>query len=157
MSFTFGTDTSRDLIVGIQSITSVDADGTRRSLLPNGILANIDSTIPYIYLPLEACKAFEQAFGLVYDNKTGLYLLTDAQHSQLAGQNPNITFTLGNSKAGGPTINITLPYNSFDLTAQWPLVANGSKYFPLQRAANDSQYTLGRIFLQEAYVSFLPP
>jgi hypothetical protein len=29
-------------------------------------------------------------------------------------------------------------------------VSNQTRYFPLQRAANDTQYTLGRTFLQEA-------
>lgn len=29
---------------------------------------------------------------------------------------------------------------------------NTSRYFPLMRAANESQYTLGRTFLQEAYI-----
>ncbi|MCJ1357288.1 MAG: hypothetical protein MMC33_007284 [Icmadophila ericetorum] len=153
MSFTFGPDTSRNLIVGIQSIASVALDGAPRSLLPNGILANIDSTIPYIYLPLEACEAFEEAFGLVYDNTTNLYLLNDTQHNQLVALNSSITFTLANGETGGPNISITLPYASFDLTAQWPLVVNSSRYFPLQRAANDTQYTLGRTFLQEAYLT----
>src|ERR1019366_4883174 len=37
--------------------------------------------------------------------------------------------------------------------AKWPLVTkNSSRYFPLKRAANDSQTTLGRAFLQEAYL-----
>jgi hypothetical protein len=29
-------------------------------------------------------------------------------------------------------------------------VKNTTSYFPLKRAANDTQYTLGRAFLQEA-------
>jgi len=43
-----------------------------------------------------------------------------------------------------------LPYAAFDLVADYPLVIDSSRYFPLMRAANESQYTLGRTFLQEA-------
>lgn len=40
----------------------------------------------------------------------------------------------------------------FDLEASYPIYPNATSYFPIRRAANDSQYTLGRAFLQEAYV-----
>jgi hypothetical protein len=63
-----------------------------------------------------------------------------------------VNFTIGNTISGGDTINVTLPYASFDLQAEYPFVSNSSRYFPLQRAANDTQYTLGRVFLQEAYL-----
>ena len=68
----------------------------------------------------------------------------------LMAQNASVTFTLGNRKSGGPTINITLPYASFDLVASFPVYPNSTRYFPLKQAANDSQYALGRTFLQEA-------
>lgn len=45
-----------------------------------------------------------------------------------------------------------MPYAAFDLTASYPLVNGTSRYFPLQRAANDTQYTLERAFFQSAYV-----
>jgi hypothetical protein len=68
-------------------------------------------------------------------------------------RNPNVTFTIGGTQ-GGSTVSITLPYGAFNLNAQFPFVANGNStpYFPLRRAANSTQYTLGRTFLQEAYI-----
>lgn len=63
-----------------------------------------------------------------------------------------MTLTINTVVTGGPGFNVTLPYAAFDLTAEYPLVSNSSRYFPLQRAANDTQYTLGRTFLQEAYL-----
>ncbi|KAL8707211.1 MAG: hypothetical protein Q9220_007705 [cf. Caloplaca sp. 1 TL-2023] len=152
MSFSFAPDTDRDIVVGIQSITSVDEDGTKRDLLPAGINAYVDSTISQIWLPLEACEAFEKAFGLTYDTENGIYPVSDSLHKKLLAQNPSINFTLGNSASGGQTIDIKLPYNSFDLQAQPPFTSNATRYFPLQRASNDTQYTLGRTFLQEAYL-----
>ena len=49
-------------------------------------------------------------------------------------------------------MDITFPYSAFQLTAAYPLVDTDTKYFPLKRADNESQYTLGRTFFQEAYV-----
>ena len=150
LSFKFAPDNSRDMVVGIQSITSVSQKGGTHNLLPSGILAYVDSTVPEIWLPLEACQAFENAFGLTYNETTKLYPVNDTLHQTLSDQNANISFVLGNTQSGGDTITITLPYLSFDLLASWPAVDSNTKYFPLKRASNDTQYTLGRTFLQEA-------
>jgi hypothetical protein len=99
-------------------------------------------------------QEFEDIFDLDLDEDTGLYLLDSDLHENLLSSNPNITFTLANQKIGGPTVNIVLPYASFDLNVSAPIYQNGTSfYFPLRRADNDSQYTLGRTFLQEAYVT----
>jgi len=152
LSFTFSSDNNRDLLVGLQSITATDGSQKNTSLLPSGILTFVDSTLPYIYLPTEACTKFEQAFGLTWDNTSQLYLVNDTLHDELASRNPSFTFTLGNTQSGGQTVDIVIPYLSFDLQATFPLISNSSRYFPLKRAANDSQYTLGRAFLQESYL-----
>ena len=62
---------------------------------------------------------------------------------------------LGNDAQGGQTVNITLPYASFDLqlTQFYPGINQTTQYFPLRRAANDTQHTLGRTFLQESYIT----
>lgn len=148
--FNFADDVSRDLIVGLQSIKYSDSKTTNETLLSEGILTFIDSTVPHIWLPVDACEAFEKAFGLNYDNESGLYLIDDTLHKTLLAQNASIAFTLGNEVSGGKTVDITLPYQSFDLQANLPFVKNSSKYFPLRRAANDTQFTLGRTFFQES-------
>ncbi|EHK96850.1 hypothetical protein M7I_7391 [Glarea lozoyensis 74030] len=91
--------------------------------------ASIDSSVPYIYLPVDVCKQFESAFGLVWDEASQLYLVDDNLRT-----------------------HIVLPYKAFDLYATSPLVQTSSHYFPLKRAANPGQVTLGRAFLQEAYL-----
>ena len=142
--------------MGVQSITT-DLNGTSTSLLPSGILAPIDSSASEIWLPLEACRVFERTFGLTWNSTTNSYApANDSQHDALTAANPNVTFTLGaQASGGGPTVDIVLPYAAFDLRASWPRISNlaPTPYFPLRRAANESQYTIGRTFLQEAYVS----
>jgi hypothetical protein len=146
--WSFNSEDIRDLTVQITSITT---DTSNQKLLPEPIPAFLDSGLPYIWLPVEACTLFEDAFNLTWNNASELYLLDDSQHNTLLAQNPNVTFTLGNLTAG-VNVNITLPYAAFDLKASAPLVANSTRYFPLKRATNDTQYTLGRTFFQEAYV-----
>lgn len=145
---------SRDLVVGLRSIKFSDSNTSGEELLSTPILTFIDSTVPHIYLPVSACLAFEKAFGLQYDNDTGLYLVNDTLHEKLVAQNASFIFTLGDQVSGGQTQDIILPYASFDLEASYENLSKSSKYFPLRRAVNDSQYTLGRTFLQETYVPF---
>ena len=151
VTFNFASDVSRDLVVGLQSIQFTDSSTTAKELLPSGgILTFIDSTVPHIWLPVDACRAFEDAFGITYDNQTDLYLVNNTLHNTLTKQNANVSFIIGNSIQGGQTVHITFPYAAFDLIVNSPTVNNTQHYFPLRRAANDSQYTLGRTFLQES-------
>jgi hypothetical protein len=115
----------------------------------------IDSTIAEMWLPIEVCKAFEETFGLKYDAKTELYLVDDDLHNSLLAQNPSITFTLGQKYSTDSTVQITLPYAAFDLTASPPYMGlkQKSRYFPIRQGANSTQWILGRTFLQEAYLT----
>ncbi|MCJ1475658.1 hypothetical protein MMC13_004321 [Lambiella insularis] len=155
--FDFGPDNSRDLLVGLQSITYDISEGSRSlggSLLSQPILSCIDSTVSHIWLPLDVCQAFERVFGLIYDPLSELYLVNDSLHESLLAQNPSFTFRIATDDTSSKTVNITLPYASFDqlVTTAYPNVTNSSSYFPIRRATNDSQYTLGRVFLQESYL-----
>jgi hypothetical protein len=150
-TFGFYQDIERDLLVNLKSITTDKSSPS--NLLPDGqISIYLDSTIATIWLPESACAAFETAFNLTYNSATQRYLVNDTLHEALLNANPSITFTLVNNT--GSEVDITLPYAAFDLNVSFPIVANGttSRYFPLQRAANDTQYTLGRTFFQEAYL-----
>lgn len=84
------------------------------------------------------------------DNATGRYIVNETIHARLKELNPEITFKLGNVTYGGETLNIVFPYSAFDLQVNYPLYANATNYFPLRQAMNESQYTIGRTFLQEA-------
>ncbi|QYS95519.1 Peptidase A1 domain-containing protein [Trichoderma simmonsii] len=150
-SYDFFSDQSRDLTIGVQSIsTNASADNT--VLQSEQISMFIDSSVAEIYLPVDACHAFEKAFGLTYNSTLKMYLVSDSLHSKLTAENPSVTFTITTAITGGSTFNITFPYASFDLQAKPPLVKTASRYFPLKQAANDTQYVLGRTFLQEAYL-----
>ena len=151
-SFSFNDTDTRSLMVNIGEIDLITNDSnTSLSTANETIGAFIDSTSPYIILPPDVCGAFEDAFNITWDENVQAYLVNDTLHSALQSQGASVNFNIGNAGTiPGQGINITLPYAAFDLTAEAPLLKNSSRYFPLIRAANDSQITLGRTFLQEA-------
>ncbi|KUJ22874.1 acid protease [Mollisia scopiformis] len=150
LTFAFSTESDSDLTVSIKSIAQTSSSGNG-SLSSSSFSAFLDTTTPYLWLPDEVCAQFEEAFGITYDNTSGLYLVNDTLHDSLVSQNANITFTLGNATSS-ETVDIVLPYAAFDLTASSPLVETPTRYFPLKRANATSQVTLGRTFFQEAYL-----
>ncbi|KAK8111603.1 uncharacterized protein PG998_008060 [Apiospora kogelbergensis] len=152
VSFTMARDLTRDLVVVLQAV-SYSGGSSSDTLLSEPINIFIDSTDPNLWLPKSACDAFEKAFGLTLDDASGMYLVNESHHTQLLDSDAQVTFRLSDVTSGGDTVRIVLPYAAFDLKAGYPLVQNTSYYFPLKRAANSTQYTLGRTFLQEAYLS----
>ncbi|KAH6670102.1 aspartic peptidase domain-containing protein [Halenospora varia] len=150
-NFTLASDINRDIVVAIQAITY--SGTTQASLLTKPVFAFIESTDPNFWLPEAACQEFEKVFGLTLDANTGLYLMNASQYSDLHAKNPKVRFTLANSLSGGQSVDIALPFDAFALAASPPFTPNDTFYFPLRKAANDTQYTLGRAFLQEAYLT----
>ncbi|KAI9892854.1 MAG: hypothetical protein M1814_001013 [Vezdaea aestivalis] len=152
ISFPFAANDQVDLLVALRAVKAT-AGGSDTQLLQRSIIIEIDSSTPQIWLPTDACEKFEVYFGLIYDTTTNLYLVNDTLHDSLVKKNATITFSLANDLSSGPTVDIVFPYNAFDLTVQPPITKNtSSQYFPLRRALNDTQYRLGRTFLQEAYL-----
>ena len=153
-SFTFSSDPSKLLTVGVSSITATNTLKGTYSLSSGSYFSVVDSTVAQLWLPTDICTQFEEAFGLTYDPYTDLYLVNDTIHANLTTLNPSITIKLVNSLEDTVTdyTNIVLPYAAFDLEASYPYYTNATRYFPIRRAANDSQYVLGRTLLQEAYL-----
>jgi hypothetical protein len=150
VSFSFGADFSRDLLVSLQSVT-YDTAGSS-PLLASSIDIFIDSLITEIWLPANVCEAFARQFNLTWNEQGQLYFVGEEAHAILVKQNPTFTFKVGPAGGGGETVEIVLPYAAFDLNLTAPIVGNDTRWFPLKQAQNSTQYTLGRVFLQEAYV-----
>lgn len=145
------TTETRELMVELKSVVSVDPKGDPKSLLVKPITMLLDSTVSHIWLPVDTCQKFESAFGLDYDPISNFYYVDDKLHDQLTKQIANITFALAVPEGDGSVVNITLPYASFDLdiSRYHPEAKQVSRYFPLRQAHDESQYTLGRAVFQE--------
>lgn len=147
-------DHNRALTVGLQSIVVTDSlNGTLALLSTEQALFPIDSSVPELWLPRSVCDRFADAFGLQYDEASERYALTDTTRDELRQLSPKLTITIGNSATAGNTTLIQFPYSAFDLQASFPIFENATNYFPIRRADNESQYRLGRAFLQEVYLS----
>ncbi len=165
VSFRFGPSTARDLLVGVQAITLNTGDGAAKtaSLLPppsnGGVYALVNSLVPHMWLPQQTCTEMATALSLTRDNRTDYYYIDDDDaHASLLKKRANITFRLApsldtsSSNSRGAYVDIVVPYASLALNVTPPLVRTQRRYFPLRRAADQDQYTLGRAFLQHAYV-----
>lgn len=165
---TFALNAGKQLLTFLNSISvasSASNPWTKPTELLNAadqVSAIVDSATPYLWLPQAVCERFAQSLGLVYDTSLNLYTFgTNAtQHDILAASRLSFTFTLADVSSTPSTVQITLPYAAFDLQLTYPAIpntifgaANSTKnYFPLRQAANAAQYTIGRAFLQEAYI-----
>ncbi|KAF1842153.1 acid protease [Cucurbitaria berberidis CBS 394.84] len=153
ISFPFDANDSRKPSLNIQAIVTRDMQNQTVSVFPDGpAYSLIDFAESQIWLPVSACDAFARAFNLTYDNSTDLYVVDSHTHALLIERNPSITFGLGQTANPGERINIVLPYSAFDQQASYPIYQNTTNYFPIRRAQNETQYTLGRTFFQEAYI-----
>lgn len=124
-------------------------------------LFTIDSLTPFLWLPEKVCDQFANALGLEYDEQLRLYTFgrSTSQHGTLTGWNMSFTFKVADVVGLTKSIDIRLPYGAFDLQLSFPFPglnitagSAGYNYFPLRRAVDTSQYTIGRPFLQEAYL-----
>ncbi|KAF2799538.1 acid protease, partial [Melanomma pulvis-pyrius CBS 109.77] len=153
VTFPFDTNDDRPISLNIQNIIAKDTLIGVQSLMSDVTYTRIDFTVPHLWLPKSVCDRFATAFGLTYDDATDLYLVNDTIHYKLLHKNPSVTIGLGSSYNPTQRVNVVLPYSAFDLQARYPIYNNETNYFPIRRAYNESQYTLGRTFLQEAYVT----
>jgi hypothetical protein len=153
VTFPFDANDSRKPSLTIRSIASQGPTDMEVNLLPDGpVYSLIDFAEPQMWLPVSACDEFAKAFNLTYDETTDLYIIDSKAHASLSQRNPKIRFGLGTTANPEERVNIELPYNAFDQEATFPIYPNATKYFPIRRADNDTMYTIGRTFFQEAYV-----
>jgi len=142
LSFSFYPDTGRELVVAIRDIKKITQNSTGESLINESILAALDSSHPNIWLPIEDCRLFEFAFSLSWNETLQMYFINETVHSKLQRDNTTVVLTLADDQVATKKIDIHIPYGSFDLTADHPLVESPRKYFPLKRAANSTQVSL---------------
>ncbi|EEP79773.1 predicted protein [Uncinocarpus reesii 1704] len=122
----------------------------------------IDSSSPFFWFPEYICDAFAKELDLEYDDALQLYTYgtNSTTYDNVMNANMSFTFTLSDIPDSGNSIDITLPFCAFDHQLSYPfpnLDANASSqglhYFPMRRTSDPKQFTIGRTFLQEAYLA----
>lgn len=146
----FSSDSTRDMMVQIDGITT-NMTSKASTLLSDSVSAFVDTTVSDLWLPLTVCQQFEDVLGIIWNSTDKLYYLNSSQAGILTNSNPVVTFTLSDP-ASQQSMNFVIPYQAFAQNATWPRYSdypNSIPYFPLRRAANQSQITIGRVLFQE--------
>lgn len=119
----------------------------------------IDSSTPFLWLPEPVCENIAKALSLTWDPDLELYLPVSGSPQDLINMGLNFTFNFAKSVSSSETLSLHVSYDAFNLQLSYPypgLSSNYSteklSYFPLRRANNTLQYTIGRAFLQETYL-----
>ena len=153
VQFSFAPDANNYLSVAIQSITS-NTNGKSATLLDGVIQVLVDSTIAEMWLPQSACNAFRDAFGLTFSPTNKLYLINDTAHDTNLKNNPTVSIKIANIPTASESVTISFQYKAF---AQPYYDTNNpsysKRYFPIRLATDPIQFTLGRVFLQEAVLT----
>ncbi|KAF2968565.1 hypothetical protein GQX73_g4944 [Xylaria multiplex] len=122
------------------------------SISSGGIKVSVDGCSPYLTLPKSTCDAIAEHLPVKYNEKLGLYMWQedDAKYSQIVSSASALDFTF---LAGSNTqrVNISVPFRHLNLTLTEPLVDSDQQYFPCYTGSTRG-YTLGRAFLQDAFV-----
>ncbi|KAK2746987.1 hypothetical protein FQN57_002559 [Myotisia sp. PD_48] len=166
---TFSLSPEKLPVAGIKSIkVAVDIDSSRPLRDPalsgfdNSTAFIIDSSTPFFWFPEELCDSFASKLGLVYNDTLSLYTYgpNETRFDELVNMGLDIIFTLSDLPSSGKSVDITLPFSAFDHKLSYPFPGldigpndEGLRYFPLRRTNNSRQFTLGRAFLQEAYLT----
>ncbi|GAW10987.1 hypothetical protein ANO14919_003250 [Xylariales sp. No.14919] len=122
------------------------------SITSGGIKVSVDGCSPYLTLPQSTCDAIAEHLPVKYNQDLGLYIWQqdDPKYSQIVSSASSLDFTF---LAGSNTqhVNISVPFRHLNLTLTEPLVDNDQQYFPCYTGYTGG-YTLGRAFLQDAFV-----
>lgn len=140
--------------------------------MDDSIIAIIDSSTPYLWLPTEVCERFAVALNLTWREDLGVYVFFDGPQYTHHRDNSDLSFTFTLSSYqnadnfGQPlntpgVVNITVPSTAFAQLLKYPFKnvlqfgQTSVPYFPLKRSTpegNKNQYIIGRVFMQEAYM-----
>lgn len=134
-----------------------DFDEEKDGLLTekNESSSNLDVTLrgcsPYLTLPKSACDAIADNLPVSYDGDLGLYLwdVDDSKYSEIVSSASALSFKFRGS-SNTDTVAIRVPFLHLNLTLESPIVDEDRQYFPCFTGSDE--YTLGRAFLQDAFI-----
>ena len=153
-----------DIGIGVESGGSPFPYASRQGILSDGntsitgaIPVLMDPASPYLSLPNSTCASITRDLPVTYQAGYGLYFwnTTDPQYLRITKSPSYLSFTFGLNHSTASTdgnITINVAFQLLDLTLDAPLISTPTSYFPCQPPLSGQQYSLGRAFLQAAFI-----
>ena len=128
----------------------------KNSSMPNSLGVDINPAGPYLVLPESTCAAIARDLPVTFNNRYGLYVwnVDDPQYNEIITSPSYLAFIFRASGISNANLTIKVPFQLLNLTLEAPLVQEPTSYlpcWPLQLSNPNSQYSLGRAFLQAAF------
>lgn len=126
------------------------------SSIPGSLNVTIDPAAPYLNLPQSTCDSIASQLPVTYNSDYGLYFwnIQDPRFAQIVTSPSYLGFSFAfepsNTDLGNLTIRV--PFQLLNLTLDAPLINRPTAYFPCQPPQLTSTYSLGRAFLQAAFL-----
>lgn len=114
----------------------------------------VEPTIPYLYLPSSTCDAIAAQLPVTFQQDYGLYFwnIDDPRYTRIVTSPAYLSFTFRLNGSNVQNMTINVPFQLLNLTLEEPLAHIPTQYFPCRPLIDGGSYTLGRAFLQAAFV-----
>ena len=128
------------------------ADGN--SSIRNSIPVCMDPQAPYLALPNSTCAAIAKHLPVTYQTKYGLYFwnVHDPQFKRIVSSPSYLRFMFRAAGLSTDSFEIKVPFQLLNLSLEAPLIDEATAYFPCQPPQDSAANTLGRAFLQAAFL-----
>ncbi|KAI0850628.1 acid protease [Daldinia vernicosa] len=162
---TYSDDITKDITLRDISIKVIDGsspwkfeslDGLlaadNSSITSGGVQVSVDGCSPYLSLPKSTCDAIAKNLPVTYNEDLGLYFWNtdEPKYTQIVNSASVLEFVfIGDSNT--KNVSISVPFRHLNLTLTAPLIDKSTQYFPCYTGPAKI-YTLGRAFLQDAFV-----
>ena len=150
-----------DIGIGVDNGGSPFAYAHREGILAEGntsiatsVSVAMNPAAPYLYLPNSTCAAITKDLPVTYSAKYGLYMwdTTNPNYMNVVTSPTYLSFIFRLGGDASQNITIKVPFRLLNLTLDAPLVSKPTPYFPCTTPQNSSAYSLGRAFLQAAFI-----
>lgn len=150
-----------DIGIGVDNGGSPFPFHSRQGLLANGnssIGASLpvwmNPQAPYLYLPRSVCDSITRDLPITYNSTLDFYLwdTNSPNFTNIVTSPAFMSLSFRASKIGASNLTIKMPYKLLNLTLEPPLVSQPTAYFPCMDPRIDGRYSLGRAFMQAAFI-----
>ncbi len=121
--------------------------------ISKGLPVLMNPGAPYLFLPNSTCAAITANLPVIYNSTFALYFwdTTSPDVARIITSPSYLSFTFS-VYDDNTNVTINVPFALLNLTLDTTIVDTPTQYFPCQEPHLDGRYSLGRAFLQAAFL-----